>query len=104
MSRAFHPVKTKFGHGRTAPRRAFAVFPGGRLSAASPRKVIARPVARLEGRTRAPGDKSVSHRSLMFGAMALGETAISGLLTGEDVLRTVAAMRALGAQVVQEDG
>jgi len=104
MSRAFHPVKTKFGHGRRALRRAFAVFSGGRLSAATPRKLIARPIARLEGSARAPGDKSVSHRALMFGAMALGETAITGLLTGEDVLCTAAAMRALGAQVMQEDG
>jgi 3-phosphoshikimate 1-carboxyvinyltransferase len=53
---------------------------------------------------RAPGDKSVSHRSLMFGAMALGETTITGLLTGEDVLRTAAAVRALGARVVEQDG
>jgi len=61
-------------------------------------------VSRLEGKVRAPGDKSVSHRALMFGAMALGETAITGLLTGEDVLCTAAAVRALGARVVQEDG
>lgn len=53
---------------------------------------------------RAPGDKSVSHRSLMFGAMALGETTITGLLTGEDVLRTASAVRALGAKVVEQDG
>jgi len=53
---------------------------------------------------RAPGDKSVSHRALMFGAMALGETAITGLLTGEDVLCTAAALRALGARIMQEDG
>jgi 3-phosphoshikimate 1-carboxyvinyltransferase len=71
---------------------------------AHPRKLIARPVTRLEGKARAPGDKSVSHRALMFGAMALGETAITGLLTGEDVLCTAAALRALGARVVQEDG
>ncbi|UYN98018.1 MAG: 3-phosphoshikimate 1-carboxyvinyltransferase [Enhydrobacter sp.] len=66
---------------------------------AAAKKLIARPVPRLEGRVRAPGDKSVSHRALMFGALALGETAISGLLEGEDVLRTAAALRALGAQV-----
>jgi 3-phosphoshikimate 1-carboxyvinyltransferase len=71
---------------------------------ATPCKLIARPVPRLGGRVRAPGDKSVSHRALMFGAMALGETTIAGLLTGEDVLRTAAAMRALGAQVVERDG
>jgi 3-phosphoshikimate 1-carboxyvinyltransferase len=49
-----------------------------------------------------PGDKSISHRALMFGALAVGETRISGLLQGEDVLRTAAAMRALGAEVNQD--
>jgi 3-phosphoshikimate 1-carboxyvinyltransferase len=46
-----------------------------------------------------PGDKSISHRALIFGALAVGETRISGLLEGEDVLNTGAAMRALGARV-----
>lgn len=59
----------------------------------------ARPAAGLAGTARIPGDKSISHRSLMFGALAVGETRISGLLEGEDVLRTAAAMRALGAHV-----
>ena len=49
-----------------------------------------------------PGDKSISHRALMFGALAVGETTITGLLQGEDVLRTAAAMRALGAEVKQD--
>jgi 3-phosphoshikimate 1-carboxyvinyltransferase len=71
---------------------------------ASPAKLIAHPVVRLQGRARAPGDKSVSHRALMFGAMALGETAITGLLTGEDVLCTAAALRAMGAQISHENG
>lgn len=62
-------------------------------------QLIAHPVARLRGRVRAPGDKSVSHRALMFGALALGETNVSGLLEGEDVLATAAALRALGAVV-----
>lgn len=62
-------------------------------------KLVACPVARLQGRVRAPGDKSVSHRALMFGALALGETNVSGLLEGEDVLATAAALRALGALV-----
>ncbi|HTE81175.1 MAG TPA: 3-phosphoshikimate 1-carboxyvinyltransferase [Reyranella sp.] len=73
-------------------------------ASAAPSRLIAHPVSRLGGHVRAPGDKSVSHRSLMFGAMALGETTISGLLTGEDVLRTAAAVRALGARVVEQDG
>ena len=49
-----------------------------------------------------PGDKSISHRALMFGALAIGTTRITGLLTGEDVLRTAAAMRALGAEVIRD--
>jgi 3-phosphoshikimate 1-carboxyvinyltransferase len=53
--------------------------------------------AALSGTCRAPGDKSISHRSLMFGAVATGETVVHGLLEGEDVLHTAAAMRALGA-------
>ncbi len=53
----------------------------------------------LTGKVRVPGDKSISHRSLILGAMAVGETRISGLLEGEDVLNTAKSMRALGAQV-----
>ncbi len=69
----------------------------------SPRPLLAsRPSAPLSGTITVPGDKSISHRALMFGAMAVGETRISGLLEGEDVLRTAAAMRALGAEVVQD--
>ncbi len=52
----------------------------------------------LAGTIRVPGDKSISHRSLMLGAIAVGETVIHGLLEGEDVLHTAAAMRLLGAQ------
>ena len=55
----------------------------------------------LSGVVRAPGDKSISHRSLIFGALATGTTTVEGLLEGEDVLRTAAAMRALGATVEQ---
>jgi len=57
------------------------------------------PAGGLRGRVTVPGDKSVSHRALMFGALAVGTTEIAGLLEGEDVLRTAAAMRALGATV-----
>jgi 3-phosphoshikimate 1-carboxyvinyltransferase len=53
----------------------------------------------LTGQVRVPGDKSISHRALILGALAVGETRISGLLEGEDVLNTAKAMRALGAQV-----
>jgi 3-phosphoshikimate 1-carboxyvinyltransferase len=58
--------------------------------------------APLTGRITVPGDKSVSHRALMFGALAVGETRITGLLEGEDVLRTAAALRSLGAAVARE--
>ena len=54
---------------------------------------------RLEGLARIPGDKSISHRALMFGALTVGETMISGLLEGEDVLHTAEAMRKLGAKI-----
>jgi 3-phosphoshikimate 1-carboxyvinyltransferase len=57
--------------------------------------------APLSGCIRVPGDKSISHRALMFGALAEGQTRIAGLLEGEDVLRTAEAMRALGASVIQ---
>jgi len=64
---------------------------------ADARKLLARrPAAGLTGRVAVPGDKSISHRALMFGALAVGRTRITGLLQGEDVLRTAAAMRALG--------
>ncbi len=57
----------------------------------------------LTGTIRVPGDKSISHRALMLGALAVGETRVSGLLEGEDVLSTAAAMRAMGATIVRRD-
>jgi 3-phosphoshikimate 1-carboxyvinyltransferase len=70
------------------------------MDAAARTKLISgKAPAALNGRIAAPGDKSISHRALMFGALAIGETRITGLLTGEDVLRTAAAMCALGAEV-----
>lgn len=56
----------------------------------------------LTGRIRVPGDKSISHRSLMFGALAVGRSRISGLLEGEDVLATAAALRAMGATIARD--
>jgi 3-phosphoshikimate 1-carboxyvinyltransferase len=64
--------------------------------------ISAKPAGPLTGTIGVPGDKSISHRALMFGALAIGETRITGLLTGEDVLRTAAAMRALGAEVTRD--
>lgn len=57
------------------------------------------PVRRLSGSIRAPGDKSCSHRALIFGGLASGTSRFTGLLEGDDVLRTGAAMQALGAAV-----
>ena len=61
------------------------------------------PGAPLTGRLRVPGDKSISHRSLMFGALAVGRTTARGLLEGEDVLATAAALRAMGAAIERQD-
>lgn len=60
--------------------------------------------APLKGRIRVPGDKSISHRSIMLGALAVGETRVTGLLEGEDVLSTAAAMRAMGATIERDTG
>ena len=64
---------------------------------------IGRKSGRLCGRTKVPGDKSVSHRALIIGALTVGETAIAGLLEADDVLRTANAMRLLGAEVVRHN-
>jgi len=58
----------------------------------------------LTGEAHVPGDKSISHRSLILGALAVGETKITGLLEGEDVLDTAKAMRAFGAEVIDHGG
>ncbi|MBM1310416.1 3-phosphoshikimate 1-carboxyvinyltransferase [Sulfitobacter mediterraneus] len=58
----------------------------------------------LTGVAEVPGDKSISHRSLILGAMAVGETTINGLLEGQDVLDTAKAMRAFGAEVTDHGG
>lgn len=69
--------------------------PSRRFAAGSP----------LRGIIAVPGDKSISHRALILGAMAIGETRIAGLLEGEDVLATAAALRSMGADVARdEDG
>ena len=70
--------------------------------AAAKTPLAARPTEALAGEARVPGDKSQSHRALMLGLLAVGETRIEGLLEGDDVLRTAAACRALGAEVEQQ--
>jgi len=66
---------------------------------ASPTPLESRSSGPLNGKVRVPGDKSISHRALILGALSVGETRISGLLEGEDVLNTGKSMRALGARV-----
>ncbi len=70
-------------------------------SQAKPKPLTARRSGPLRGAARPPGDKSISHRSLMLGSLALGETTITGLLEGEDILATAEAMRAFGATVTR---
>jgi 3-phosphoshikimate 1-carboxyvinyltransferase len=73
------------------------------VSAASP--LTARRGGPISGRVRVPGDKSISHRALILSAMTVGESTVSGLLEGEDVLKTAQAMRDLGATLTRgEDG
>lgn len=66
--------------------------------------LTASPSARLFGRIRVPGDKSISHRALILGALATGATRISGLLEAEDVMATAKAVAALGAEVERSNG
>ncbi|MDP2738526.1 MAG: 3-phosphoshikimate 1-carboxyvinyltransferase [Pseudorhodobacter sp.] len=66
--------------------------------------MTARKSGPLRGVAEVPGDKSISHRALILGALAVGETRISGLLEGQDVLDTARAMRAFGADVVPHGG
>ncbi|MGX5829735.1 3-phosphoshikimate 1-carboxyvinyltransferase [Mesorhizobium sp. 43Arga] len=69
------------------------------MSHAAAKPATARKSQALSGTARVPGDKSISHRSFMFGGLASGETRITGLLEGEDVMRTGAAMKAMGAHI-----
>ncbi|WP_298838953.1 3-phosphoshikimate 1-carboxyvinyltransferase [uncultured Roseobacter sp.] len=70
----------------------------------APIPMTSRPCGPLTGEAKVPGDKSISHRSLILGAMCIGETEITGLLEGQDVLDTARAMRAFGAVVTDHGG
>ncbi|SNR33551.1 3-phosphoshikimate 1-carboxyvinyltransferase [Puniceibacterium sediminis] len=70
----------------------------------TPIPMTAYPSGPLKGEAHVPGDKSISHRSLILGAMAVGETHITGLLEGQDVIDTGRAMRAFGAEVTDHGG
>lgn len=86
------------------PQKAFRAAESARLtSAMAAARLIARPGGPLRGEIAAPPDKSISHRALILGAMAHGETRIKGLLEADDVARTAAAVAALGAGVRRLD-
>lgn len=69
-----------------------------------PQPLTASRSARFKGRVRVPGDKSISHRALILGALATGRTPISGLLEADDVMATARAVSALGAEVTEVEG
>ena len=68
----------------------------------TPIPMISHPSSGLSGEAHVPGDKSISHRALILGALSVGETVITGLLEGDDVLDTAKAMRAFGAEVTRD--
>lgn len=73
-------------------------------TASAPSPLTATQSGPLKGSVRVPGDKSISHRALILGALAVGETRVDGLLEGDDVLATAAVLRALGAQIERDAG
>lgn len=73
------------------------------MSGSAMQRIIASPGRELAGRMRVPGDKSISHRALMLGAIAEGQTRITGFLAGEDCLATMAALRQLGVTIDATD-
>src|SRR6476660_861661 len=81
------------------PRAEDTILTHSNHLADHPRPLEARSSGPLTGKARVPGDKSISHRALLLRALAVGETRVSGLLEGEDVLNTAKAMRSLGARV-----
>jgi 3-phosphoshikimate 1-carboxyvinyltransferase len=72
--------------------------------AAAAKPLMSRNSSALQGAVSVPGDKSISHRALIFGALAEGRTEIAGLLESEDILCTARALQALGAHVEKKDG
>lgn len=72
------------------------------MSSAEPQPMEFAPAGPLAGVVQVPGDKSISHRALIISAMARGRSRIEGLLTGEDVLSTAAALRAMGVRIEAE--
>jgi 3-phosphoshikimate 1-carboxyvinyltransferase len=73
------------------------------VSGENNKKYIVHPGGVIQGELRVPGDKSISHRSIMLGALAEGTTQVSGFLEGEDALATLAAFRAMGVNIIGPD-
>ncbi len=69
------------------------------MKATAAKSVVVKPGGALQGRLEVPGDKSITHRAILLGGLARGETLIRGYLPSDDCLRTVAAMRALGRAI-----
>ena len=79
-------------------------YPAGRFVTSRASETLdyeARPVGHVSGTVRVPGDKSISHRSLMLAALAEGVSEVRGFLASEDCLATLNAMRALGVSIEQ---
>lgn len=74
----------------------------GSVMVSAPVPLTSRKCGALTGSVTPPGDKSLSHRSVMLGGLAAGQTRVEGLLEGEDVLSTMAALRAVGARIVKD--
>ena len=74
---------------------------GGAVS--EPRPLVSEPSGSLSGEAMLPGDKSISHRALIFGALAVGETRVQGLLEGGDVLATARALGDFGVEIARDD-
>lgn len=91
-------LSKRASNSRTFPERRFVSDTS--ISGPNPKRFS--PMGALTGTIRVPGDKSISHRSLMFGALAIGETKISGLLEGHDVIATADALRAMGATITRK--
>jgi len=85
--------------GRT---RSAGALPHGWGAVKSQAMTASAPLGPLRGTVRIPGDKSISHRALILAAMAVGESRIEGLADGQDVQATIAALRAMGAEIVRQ--
>ena len=73
------------------------------MSGENNKKFIVHPGGVIQGELRVPGDKSISHRSIMLGALAEGSTEVTGFLEGEDALATLSAFRAMGVEIIGPD-